>query len=334
MGLSFSLPGSGQSRESAEPGAAPREASAPKMNKLAIIGSGPAGLTAAIYAARADLEPLVLAGHQSGGQLMLTSEIENYPGFPEGIMGPDLMTRMRAQAERFGAHVLDAQVTGVDFGVRPFEVCTESGNFWADSVIIATGASARWLGVPGEPPLIGRGVSSCATCDGFFYRNREVAVVGGGDSAMEEAIFLTKFARKVTVIHRRNELRASKIMQDRAQRNEKISFIWDSVVDEVLGKEKLEAVRLLNLKTGQRTDFRVDGLFVAIGYDPNTKLFEGQIDLNEVGYVKVRDETKTNVPGVFVAGDVEDFHYRQAITAAGAGCKAAMDAEVYLEGVA
>jgi thioredoxin reductase (NADPH) len=334
MGLSFSLPGSGQQRESAESTAASSEASIPRMNKIAIIGSGPAGLTAAIYAARADLEPLVLAGHQSGGQLMLTSEIENYPGFPEGVMGPDLMTRMRAQAEKFGAHVLDVQATGVDFGVRPFEVCTESVNYRADSVIIATGASARWLGVPGEGPLIGRGVSSCATCDGFFYRNREVAVVGGGDTAMEEAIFLTKFARKVTIIHRRGEFRASKIMQDRAQRNEKISFILDTVVDEVLGKGKVEAVRLLNVKTGLRSDFRVDGLFVAIGYDPNTKLFEGQIDLNEFGYVKVYEETKTNVPGVFVAGDVEDFHYRQAITAAGAGCRAAMDAEMYLEGVA
>jgi thioredoxin reductase (NADPH) len=334
MGLSFSLPGSGQPRESAEPSAAPNEAPVPKMNKVAIIGSGPAGLTAAIYAARADLEPLVFAGHQSGGQLMLTSEIENYPGFPEGIMGPDLMTRMRTQAERFGARVLDVQATGVDFGIRPFEICTDSANYRADSVIIATGAQARWLHVPGESPLIGRGVSSCATCDGFFYRNREVAVVGGGDTAMEEAIFLTKFARKVTVIHRRSELRASKIMQDRAQRNEKISFIWNSVVDEVLGKEKLEGVRLLNVKTGKRSDFRVDGLFVAIGYDPNTKLFEGQIDLNEFGYVKVYGETKTNVPGVFVAGDVEDFHYRQAVTAAGAGCKAAMDAEIYLEGVA
>jgi len=334
MGLSFSLPGSGQSHQAPGSSAAPSELPIPRMYKIAIIGSGPAGLTAAIYAARADLEPLVLAGHQSGGQLMLTSEIENFPGFPEGIMGPDLMTRMRAQAEKFGARVLDAQATGVDFGVRPFEVCTESGNFRADSVIIATGASARWLGVPGESHLIGRGVSSCATCDGFFYRNREVAVVGGGDTAMEEAIFLTKFARKVTIIHRRGEFRASKIMQDRAQRNEKVSFIWDTVVDEVLGKERLEGVRLLNLKTGQRSDFRVDGLFVAIGYDPITKLFEGQIDLNEFGYVKVYDETKTNVPGVFVAGDVEDFHYRQAITAAGAGCKAAMDAEIYLEGVA
>lgn len=300
---------------------------------MIILGAGPAGLTAAIYAARADLAPLVLAGRQPGGQLVLTSEVENFPGFPDGILGPDLMANMRRQAERFGATVVDEEANEVDFGVRPLQVCTENGRYEAETVIIATGASARWLGVPGERRLLGRGVSSCATCDGFFFRNKEVVVVGGGDTALEEAIFLTKFARKVTVIHRRAELRASKIMQERARRNEKIAFVWDSVVAEILGEHHVEGVRLRHLKTDRVTDLPTDGVFVAIGYTPNTKIFEGQIELDEQGYVKVHDETRTNVPGVFVAGDVEDLRYRQAITAAGSGCKAAMDAEVYLEGV-
>lgn len=265
---------------------------------------------------------------------MLTSEIENYPGFPEGILGPELMGRMRRQAERFGARFVDEEATGVDFGVHPLQVCVESERYEAQSVIIATGASARWLGVPGEPRLIGRGVSGCATCDGFFFRNKDVVVVGGGDTALEEAIFLTKFARKVTVIHRRDELRASRILQDRARRHAKIGFIWDSVVEEIVGGERVEGVLLRNVKTGAKTELPTDGVFVAIGYTPNTAIFEGQIDLDEQGYVRLYDETKTNVPGVFVAGDVQDHRYRQAITAAGAGCKAAMDAEVYLEGVA
>ena len=302
--------------------------------KMVILGAGPAGLTAAIYAARADLEPLVIAGRQPGGQLTLTSEVENFPGFPDGILGAELMANMRRQAERFGARLVDEEATGVDFGVRPLQVCTESERYEAETVIVATGASARWLGVPGERRLIGRGVSSCATCDGFFFRNKEVVVVGGGDTALEEAIFLTKYARSVRVIHRRSELRASKIMQERARRNEKIDFVWDSVVEEILGDEHVEGVRLRNVKTSKPVEIRADGVFVAIGYVPNTRIFEGQIDLDEKGYVRVYDETRTSVPGVFVAGDVEDHRYRQAITAAGAGCKAAMDAEVYLEGVA
>jgi thioredoxin reductase (NADPH) len=299
-----------------------------------ILGSGPAGLTAAVYTARADLKPLVIAGRQAGGQLMLTSEVENFPGFPEGIMGPELMDRMRQQAERFGAEFIDEDATAVDFSGKPLAVMTDGERYEGNAVIIATGASARWLGLPSEARLMGRGVSSCATCDGFFFRGKDVAVVGGGDTALEEAIFLTKFAKSVAVIHRRNELRASKIMQDRALHHPKIRFIWDSAVTEVLGSEHVQGVILENLRTRHRTDLSVDGLFVAIGYTPNTEIFQGQVDLDERGYVKVSDGTRTNVAGVFVAGDVEDYRYRQAITAAGEGCKAAMDAEVYLEGVA
>ncbi len=304
------------------------------VRDVIILGSGPAGLTAAIYAARADLHPLVIAGRQSGGQLMLTSEVENFPGFPEGIMGPELMDRMRQQAERFGAEFIDEDANAVDFTGKPLAVFAEDIRHEARAVIIATGASARWLGLPSEARLMGRGVSSCATCDGFFFRGKDVAVVGGGDTALEEAIFLTKFARSVTLIHRRKELRGSKIMQDRAQNNPKISFIWDSVVCEVLGSDHVEGVKIENVLTKQTSELAVDGLFVAIGYTPNTKILEGQIELDERGYVRVHHETRTNVEGVFVAGDVEDYHYRQAITAAGAGCRAAMDAEVYIEGVA
>jgi thioredoxin reductase (NADPH) len=304
------------------------------VRNIVILGSGPAGLTAAIYAARADLKPLVIAGRQAGGQLMLTSEIENFPGFPEGIMGPELMDKMRRQAERFGAEFIDEDATGVDFRSTPLVVMTEEERFEARAVVIATGASAQWLGLPSEARLMGRGVSSCATCDGFFFRGKDVAVVGGGDTAMEEAIFLTKFASSVTVIHRRHELRASKIMQDRALQHPKIRFIWDSVVRDVLGKDHVEGVRIENLKTHEQSDLAVQGLFVAIGYIPNTEIFRGQLDLNEKGYVNMYDGSRTNVEGVFVAGDVEDFHYRQAVTAAGAGCRAAMDAEVFLEGVA
>ena len=299
---------------------------------IIILGSGPAGLTAAIYASRAALEPLVIAGAQSGGQLMLTSEVENYPGFPEGVEGPELMKRFRDQAEKFGAEFIDDDAVSVDFQKRPFEVTTSGGTHRGQAVIIATGASAIWLGLESETRLRGRGVSSCATCDGFFFRGKELVVVGGGDTAMEEATFLTRFATKVTVVHRRDALRASKIMQDRAMKDPKISFIWDSEIVEVLGKDSVEGVKLRNVRTGERRDFGTGGVFLAIGYRPNTDFLTGQIALNEKGYVVplVGTETQTNIPGVFVAGDVEDFHYRQAVTAAGAGCKAALDAERYL----
>lgn len=304
------------------------------VRNVIILGSGPAGLTAAIYAARGDLQPLVIAGRQAGGQLMLTSEVENFPGFPEGIMGPELMDKMREQAERFGAEFIDEDASAVDFRSLPLKVMTEGETHDARSVIIATGASARWLGLPSEARLMGRGVSACATCDGFFFRGKPVAVVGGGDTALEEAIFLTKFASSVTIIHRRQELRGSKIMQDRARDNPKISFIWDSVVSDVLGQDHVEGVRVENLVTKAQSDLSVQGVFVAIGYNPNTEIFRGQVELNEKGYVNLYEGSKTSVEGVFVAGDVEDFHYRQAVTAAGAGCRAAMDAEVFLEGVA
>jgi len=304
------------------------------VHEVIILGSGPAGLTAAIYAARADLHPIVIAGRQSGGQLMLTSEVENFPGFPEGVMGPELMDRMRQQAEKFGAEFVDEDASGVDFRGKPLAVVAEDTRYEARAVIIATGASARWLGLPSEARLMGRGVSSCATCDGFFFRNKDVAVVGGGDTALEEAIFLTKFARSVALIHRRKELRGSKIMQDRADNNPKIRFVWESVVCDVLGSDHVQGVTIENVDSKQTSELAVDGLFVAIGYTPNTKILEGQVELDEKGYVKVYDQTRTNVEGVFVAGDVEDYHYRQAITAAGAGCRAAMDAEVFIEGVA
>jgi thioredoxin reductase (NADPH) len=301
------------------------------MERLVIIGSGPAGLTAAIYAARANLRPLVLAGGLYGGQLMLTTEVENYPGFPDGIMGPDLMIKFREQAERFGARIENVDATSVDFSKRPLRVRTSDAEYEAKSVIVATGASARWLGIPGEERLRGRGVSTCATCDGAFFRDRHIVVVGGGDSAMEEALFLTRFASKVTVIHRRNSLRASKIMADRAVAHEKIEFIWDTVVEEAVGDEKLEALKLRNIVTGGHTDFNADALFIAIGHDPNTAIFKGQLDLDAAGYIRSVDGTSTNVEGVFVAGDVYDIRYKQAVTAAGLGCRAAMDAEKYLE---
>ncbi len=304
------------------------------MEKLVIVGGGPAGLTAAIYAARADLAPVVVTGLQPGGQLMLTSEVENFPGFPEGIDGPELMDKLRKQAERFGARLLDEAVESVDFAVRPLRLTTASGELLAQSVIIATGASARWLDVPGERRLLGRGVSACATCDGFFYRKREVVVVGGGDAALEEALYLTKFASLVTLVHRRHELRASKILQARARSNEKIEFVWDSVVEEVLGEQKVEGVRIRNLRNGEVTTFRTDGLFVAVGHSPNTAVFEGQVELDERGYVRTPGQSRTSVEGVFVAGDVEDYRYRQAVTAAADGAKAALDAEAYLESLA
>ena len=298
--------------------------------KVVILGSGSAGLTAAIYTARAALEPIVIAGREAGGQLMLTSDVENYPGFPEGILGPELMDRMRRQAERFGAQFVDEDATGADFSERPFKVTTETREFEAGSMIAATGASARWLGLPSEQRFIGRGISSCATCDGFFFRGKELAVVGGGDTAMEEATFLTKFATKVTVIHRRDQLRASKIMEQRAFANDKIDFKWDTVVTDVLGNSQVEGLVLEDVKNHSESELAVSGLFVAIGYNPNTEIFRGQLDLNQAGYINARDEVFTNIEGVFVAGDVEDYRYRQAVTAAGAGCKAALEVEAYL----
>jgi thioredoxin reductase (NADPH) len=296
-----------------------------------IIGSGPAGLTAAVYAARANLAPLIIEGVDAGGQLMLTTDVENYPGFVDGIMGPELMERMRKQAARFGAEFVTDNVSSVDFSDRPFSVNTGSTAYLAKSVIIATGASARMLGVPGERELLGHGVSTCATCDGFFFRNKEIAVVGGGDSAMEEAIFLTKFATKVSIIHRRPELRASKILQDRAFANDKIDFIWDSVVTEISGNGKVDRVHIKNVTEGREQDLDVHGLFVAIGHDPNTGLFEDQLDMAEGYIVTPGTTTETSVPGVFAAGDVVDFRYRQAVTAAGMGCMASIDAERWLE---
>jgi thioredoxin reductase (NADPH) len=304
---------------------------APNHAKVVIIGSGPAGLTAAIYAARGNLAPIVYAGHMYGGQLMLTTEVENYPGFADGIMGPELMEAFRAQAERFGAVIHNVDVTAVDFSKRPFVVRTDEDEVTADSVIVATGASARWLNIPGEARLRGRGVSTCATCDGAFFREKHIVVVGGGDSAMEEAIFLTRFGRKVTVIHRRESLRASKIMAERALKHEKIAFVWNSAVEEVIGEDNTTALRVRNLVTGEESVLPADALFIAIGHDPNTGIFKGQLTLDDAGYIASPDGVKTNVEGVFVAGDVYDIRYKQAVTAAGMGCKAAIDVEKYLE---
>ncbi|MCL1600077.1 MAG: thioredoxin-disulfide reductase [Actinomycetia bacterium] len=296
-----------------------------------IIGSGPAGLTAAIYAARADLEPFMIEGMERGGQLMITTDVENYPGFPDGVMGPDLMEQMRKQAERFGTRIVSSDVTDVDFSQRPFTVSVGQDTYSAQSIIISTGASARWLGVEGEERLRGFGVSACATCDGFFFRDKELLIVGGGDTAMEEALFLTKFASKVTVVHRRDEFRASRIMVDRVLEHPKIDVLWDSVVVEIVGDTLVTGAKIRNVKTDEVTDFEADGVFVAIGHTPNTKVFAGEIDLDEDGYVLTEPgATATSVEGVFAAGDVTDKVYRQAVTAAGLGCQAALDAQRWL----
>jgi thioredoxin reductase (NADPH) len=300
-----------------------------------IVGSGPAGLTAAVYTARANLEPVIIEGIGAGGQLMLTTDVENYPGFPEGIMGPELMARFREQAQRFGAEFVTADADRVDFSGSPHHVWVGDTEYTSDAIIISTGAKARMLGLPSEEALLGHGVSTCATCDGFFFRGQNIAVIGGGDSALEEATFLTRFADKVTLVHRRKELRGSKIMQDRAFANPKIDFRWNSVVEHVHGDGRVEALDLRDIETGATEKLAVSGLFVAIGHDPNTKLFVDQLELDANGYIVTRQPgTSTSVPGVFAAGDVQDHIYRQAITASGSGCMAALDAERYLEALA
>ena len=299
--------------------------------KVIIIGSGPAGLTAAIYAARADLAPLMIEGFERGGQLMITTDVENYPGFPDGIMGPELMEQFHKQAERFGTRMISSNATAVDFSARPFKVWVGDDLYESDSIIISTGASARWLGIPGEEKLRGYGVSACATCDGFFFRDRQVMVVGGGDSAMEEALFLTKFATKVTIVHRRDEFRASKIMAKRALEHDKIDVLWNTTVEEILGDTTVTGVKLQDTQTGETREVATDGVFMAIGHDPNTAIFEGQLELDDDGYIVATHGTRTSVDGVFAGGDVVDKVYRQAVTAAGMGCQAAIDVERWLE---
>lgn len=301
-----------------------------KTYGVVIIGSGPAGYTAALYAARANLSVLMLQGYQVGGQLMLTSEVENFPGFEASVMGPDLMEKFEAQARKFGAEVVSEDAIAIDFDKHPFTIKTDSAEYQALSVIISTGASAKWLGLPNEKRLQGRGVTACATCDGFFFKNKNVVVIGGGDTAMEEALFLTRYASHVTIIHRREAFRSSKIMQDRAHKNEKISFLMNTEVVDVLGDDAVTGVRIRSVSTGEEGTLPIDGVFLAIGHQPNTELFKGVIDMDEAGYILQRDHTMTNVPGVFAAGDVTDHRYRQAITAAGDGCRAAIDLENWL----
>jgi len=304
------------------------------VESITILGTGPAGLTAAIYAARANLNPLVAEGEQPGGQLTITSDVENYPGFAEPVMGPELMSAFRKQAERFGTRFIQGNVVSADLSKRPFSLKFSDGRqIQTQILVIATGASAKWLEIPTEKQFMGKGVSACATCDGFFFRNQDIAVVGGGDTAMEEATFLTRFAKSVTVIHRRDTLRASKIMQQKAMENPKIKFIWDSAIEEILGEsgKTVTGARVKNLRTGATHDLAVQGVFVAIGHEPNTGLFKSQLKCNEAGYLIVRPgTTRTSIPGVFAAGDVADHYYRQAVTAAGTGCMAAIDAERYL----
>ena len=304
------------------------------VHKVIILGSGCAGSSAAIYTARADLEPLVLEGHEPGGQLSLTTDVENYPGFPEGIQGPELVERMKQQAQRFGATYQMEVAKEADLSKRPFKFTTDKATYKAETLIVASGASALLLGLPSEKELIGYGVSTCATCDGFFFRDQKIIVVGGGDTAMEEALFLTKFAEKVTVVHRRDELRASKIMADRALNHPKIEFIWDSVLTDILDSQKksVEAVKLKNVRSGEETTLDVQGVFIAIGHKPNTEIFKSQLEMDQ-GYIVIHDGSKTNVKGVFAAGDVHDRIYKQAVTAAGAGCQAAIDAEKFLDGL-
>ncbi len=304
-----------------------------KVEEIVILGTGPAGLTAAIYAARANLQPLIIEGEQPGGQLTITTDVENYPGFAEGVMGPELMGHFRKQAERFGTRFLTGRVTSVDSKKRPFTLHLDNGStVLASTLIIATGATAKWLGIESEKKYYGKGVSACATCDGFFFRNQDIAVVGGGDTAMEEATFLTRFAKSVTLIHRRDTLRASKIMQEKAQKNPKIKFIWNTAVEEITGATTVDALKLKNLKTGEQSELKVTGLFIAIGHEPNTKPFRDILKTDTNGYLLVEPGTaKTNIPGMFAAGDVADHVYRQAVTAAGTGCMAAIDAERFLE---
>ena len=305
---------------------------ATKTINIIIIGSGPAGYTAGIYAGRAQLKPLLFTGEEPGGQLSWTTEVENYPGFPDGVQGPELMNKFRDQAEKFGAEIVDAKVEKVDFSARPFKIWSSGKEYQSRAVIIVTGASANWLGLENEKRLKGRGVSSCATCDGFFFRGKDVAVIGGGDVALEDAITLAKVANSVKIIHRRDCLRASEFMQKRARENEKISFVWNSEVIDVLGDQKVAGVRVKNNQTSEETEIKCDGVFVAIGHHPNTEMFKGQIDLEDrFGYIVLHGGSRTSVEGVFAAGDVADFKYRQAVTAAGMGCMAALDAEKWLE---
>jgi len=300
------------------------------MYDVIIIGSGSAGYTAAVYSCRAGRKTLLIAGSIPGGQLMLTSDVENFPGFPESVLGPELMEQMRKQAERFGPEIIYDDASKVNFKSKPFEVTVGKRILQGKTVIISTGANAKWLGIPSETKFRGHGVSSCATCDGYFFKEREVVVVGGGDTAMEEATFLANITKQVTVVHRRDRLRASQIMQERSLKNPKIKFVWDSVVEEILGDSNVTGIKSRNLKTGKEQLLKTDGVFVAIGYEPNTSIFKGQIDLDPKGYIITHKETETNVPGIFAAGDVRDFRYRQAVTAAADGCKAAMDADRFI----